>query len=266
MLTLRSTREIGLMRRAGLVVWKAHHDAAKLVRPGVTTAELDAAVEAVFARFGAVPMFKGVPGKVPFPAATCTSVNDAVVHGIPGDRVLREGDIVSLDTGCRLGGWCGDSAYTHAVGSIRPEVQRLLDTTRESLELAIRLMAVKRVWSEVAEEMAKLIRGRGFSVVDQFSGHGIGREMHEEPSAPNFASAETRRRDFELRPGVVVAIEPMVNMGRKECRCLADHWTQVTVDGKPSAHFEHTIAITATGPRVLTSAPETDEERAFVGE
>ncbi|MCO6458373.1 MAG: type I methionyl aminopeptidase [Pirellulaceae bacterium] len=254
------------MRRAGLVVWQAHEAAARLIRPGVTTGELDAAVEAVFQRYDATPLFKGVPGKIPFPAATCVSVNEEVVHGIPGKRVLKEGDIVSLDTGCRVGGWCGDAARTHAVGTVVPEVQRLLDVTRGTLELAIELLPKQALWSEVAERLARFVRESGFSVVDQFVGHGIGRDMHEPPQVPNFCNATTRRNDFRLRPGLVLAIEPMVNMGKKQVVGRSDHWTQVTADGKPSAHFEHTVALTSSGCQVLTGPPVTDEEHGWLNE
>ncbi len=248
------------MRRAGLVVWGAHQVAAALVRPGVTTLEIDQAVDRFFAEHKAVPLFKGVPGKVPFPAACCISVNDEVVHGIPRERVLRSGDIVSIDTGCSVGGWCGDSAITHAVGAVRPEVQRLLDCTSGVLALAIRLMATRNRWSDVAQEMAAFVRDHGFSVVENFVGHGIGRKMHEEPQVPNFCSPAFRRsHDFELEPGLVIAVEPMVNMGTKKVRLLPDHWTQSTVDGLPSAHFEHTVAMTEGGPQVLTAPPAAGE-------
>ena len=256
MVNLRSPREIALMRRAGLVVWGAHQEAAKVVRPGVTTAEIDAAVDAFFARHGAVALFKGVPGKVPFPAASCVSVNDEVVHGIPGPRELRSGDVVSVDTGCSLGGWCADSAVTHPVGEVAPDVQRLLDCASGVLKLAIELMASRDRWSDVATEMATFVRDQGFSVVENFVGHGIGRSMHEDPQVPNFCTPAFRRNhDFTLEPGLVIAVEPMVNMGSKKVRVLADHWTQSTVDGKPSAHFEHTVAITEGGPVVLTAPP-----------
>lgn len=248
------------MRRAGLVVWGAHQVAARLVRPGVSTAEIDAAVEQFFAERNAVPLFKGVPGKVPFPAVTCISVNDEVVHGIPGPRRLVEGDVVSIDTGCRLQGWCGDAAVTHPVGNVAPDVQRLLDVTRQTLELALELMAVKSRWSQVAAEMERFVRDSGFYVVESFVGHGIGRQMHEDPQVPNFVSPQLLRNgDFELRPGLVIAVEPMVNMGTKRVRALADHWTQVTYDGRPSAHFEHTIAVTQDGPVALTAAPHNGE-------
>lgn len=248
------------MRRAGLVVWGAHQRAAALVRPGVTTAEIDVAVERFFVEHDAIPLFKGVPGKVPFPATCCISVNDEVVHGIPGSRVLLDGDVVSVDTGCSVGGWCGDAAVTHPVGTVAPRVQTLLDCTSGVLALAIQLMASRNRWSDVASEMAKYVRDHGFSVVENFVGHGIGRSMHEDPQVPNFCTPAFRRNhDFEIEPGLVIAVEPMVNMGSKKVRVLADHWTQSTVDGQPSAHFEHTVAITDAGPVVLTAPPAAGE-------
>lgn len=254
---LRSPREIAEMRKAGLLVWEAHQVAASLVRPGVTTAEIDAAVERFFAEHSAIPLFKGVPGPVPFPAVTCISVNEQVVHGIPGPRKLVEGDIVSIDTGCKLNGWCGDAAATYAVGKIHPEVQRLLDVTRDVLDLSIRWMSKCTRWSQVAFEMESYVKKAKFSVVESFVGHGIGREMHEDPQVPNFVNSQLRRGggDFKLAPGLVIAIEPMVNMGTKRVRPQADRWTQATADGRPSAHFEHTVAVTASGPCVLTAGP-----------
>ncbi len=266
MVNLRSAREIALMRRSGLVVWGAHQVAAAMVKPGVTTGEIDAAVEAHFLKHDAIPLFKGVPGKVPFPAVCCISVNDEVVHGIPGPRVLRSGDVVSIDTGCSLGGWCGDSAFTHPVGEVSADVGRLLECTAGVLRLAIELMGVRNRWSDVASEMATFVRDYGFTVVENFVGHGIGRNMHEDPQVPNFCTPAFRRNhDFELEPGLVIAVEPMVNMGSKKVRALPDHWTQSTIDGRPSAHFEHTVAITDGGPTVLT-APPTNGELAETSE
>lgn len=263
---LRSAREIGLMRRAGLLVWEAHQLAGSMVRPGATTGEIDAAIERFFAEHNAVPLFKGVPGKVPFPAVTCMSINEEVVHGIPGPRQLVEGDILSLDTGCKLNGWCGDAAYTYAVGRVRPEIQRLLDVTKGVLDLAIELMATKSLWFEVAAQMAEYVRSRGLTVVENFVGHGIGREMHEEPQVPNFVGMVRRSADFRIRPGLVIAIEPMVNLGTKKVRVKRDHWTQVTADGKPSAHFEHTVAMTEWGPYVLTAPPGQPLDEAYLGQ
>jgi methionyl aminopeptidase len=254
---LRSPREMAEMRKAGLLVWQAHQRVVEILRPGVTTGEIDAVIDQFFVEQNAVPLFKGVPGTVPFPAATCVSVNEEVVHGIPGDRKLVEGDIVSVDTGCKLNGWCGDAASTYAVGSISPEVQALLDVTRNVLNLAIDLMGRCSRWSQVAAEMEAYVKKHRFSVVEAFVGHGIGRDMHEDPQVPNFANSQLRRGvgDFRLVPGLVIAVEPMVNMGTKRVRTQPDHWTQSTVDGRPSAHFEHTIAMTEDGPWVLTAGP-----------
>ena len=253
---LRSAREIEQMRKAGLLVWEAHQIAAAKLRPGVTTGEIDDAVERFFQQHNAVPLFKGVPGPVPFPAVTCISINEEVVHGIPGRRKLADGDVVSIDTGCRLNGWCGDAAVTHPIGRIDPQTQRLLDVTRTVLEISIELIGKRSLWSEVAAEMEAYVKDNKFTVVEAFVGHGIGREMHEDPQVPNFASKQLRRSgDFRLVPGLVIAVEPMVNLGTKRVKVLRDHWTQVTADGRPSAHFEHTIAVTESGPYVLTAGP-----------
>ncbi len=250
---LRSPREIARMRLPGQLVGEAHQRVAELVRPGVTTGELDRVVEQLFARHQAEPLFKGYPGPTPFPAVTCISVNHEVVHGIPGPRVLKEGDIVSVDTGCRLDGWCGDAAVTHAVGQISAQSQRLLQVTRGVLELAVRSLLECDRWSQVAQRMQAYVENHGFSVVESFVGHGIGREMHELPQVPNYYSEEfAKSEDFELRPGLVLAIEPMVNTGTAAVTCLDDGWTQVTADGGRSAHFEHTVAITRDGPQILT--------------
>jgi methionyl aminopeptidase len=270
MVNLKSTREIGLMRRAGIAVWEAHQIAARMVRPGATTAAIDREIARHFEALGAQPLFKNYPNTVrnkpPFPAVCCMSVNEAVVHGIPTEKPLVEGDVLSLDTGCRLNGWCGDSAWTYPVGRIRPEVQRLLEATEGVLHLAVELMRSKSYWSAIAREMAAYVRDHGYSTVECFVGHGIGRDMHEDPQVPNFPSRSLRGSgDFRIEPGLVIAVEPMVNMGTKRVRMLSDHWTQVTADGKPSAHFEHTIAITHDGPSLLTVAPTPAElEKAAV--
>lgn len=265
MIQLKSEREIAKMRTAGLVVWQAHQIAQKMVAPGVTTAEIDAAIEAFFVERGAEPLFKNYPhpsqGKPRFPAVTCMSVNEEVVHGIPSDRPLREGDVLSLDTGVRVNGWCGDAARTYPVGEIDPEVRRLLEVTEATLDLAFELLHTKSKWSHIAAEMAQYVADHGYSTVECFVGHGIGRKMHEDPQVPNFVSRSLRGSgDFRIEPGLVIAVEPMVNMGTKRVKMLRDHWTQVTGDGKPSAHFEHTIAITDNGPALLTVAPTPAEE------
>jgi methionyl aminopeptidase len=254
---LKSDKEIALMRQAGLIVWKAHQAAAELVQPGVTTREIDAAVEKCIAENKASPLFKGVPGeKMPFPAVTCISVNEQIVHGIPGPRVLREGDIVSIDIGCKLHGWCGDAAVTRPVGKIDARKQKLLDVTEGVLKLAIELIPQCKVWSQVAREMEGFVKKAGFSVVEGLVGHSIGRQMWESPQVPNYFTREYEARgDFELQPGVVIAVEPMVNMGTKAFKVLPDTWTIATSDKQPSAHFEHTLAITRQGVQVLTLGP-----------
>lgn len=241
------------MRQAGRVVAAAHQAMAALIEPGVRTSELDAAVEAVFKMAEAEPLFKGVPGKVPFPAATCISVNEEVVHGIPGSRELRDGDLVSVDTGCRVNGWCGDAAWTYIVGAIDEEKARLVVVGEGVLATAIREMGRATMWSEVAGAMEDYVDGTGFSLVESFVGHGIGKEMHESPQVPNYLSQQLKRHDFRLEPGLVLAVEPMLNAGGKTVRILNDHWTVATTDGRPSVHFEHTIAITANGPEILTT-------------
>jgi len=265
MIQLKSAREIGLMRKAGLAVWQAHQIAARMIAPGVTTKAIDEAIEQYFESIDAQPLFKNYPNSArrrpAFPAVTCMSINEAVVHGIPSDRKLVVGDILSLDTGCRLNGWCGDAARTYAVGDIDSETQRLLDVTEEVLDLAVELMHAKSYWSAIAREMASFVSDHGFSTVECFVGHGVGREMHEDPQVPNFDSRSLRGSgDFRIEPGLVIAVEPMVNMGTKRVRLLADHWTQVTADGKPSAHFEHTIAVTGEGPTLLTVEPSPAEQ------
>ena len=237
---LKSAREISLMREAGRVVAKAHAAVRKIVAPGATTADVEQAVAEVFRIHDATPLFLNYPnseeGKPPFPSVVCTSVNEQVVHGIPSRRrVLREGDILAVDTGCRVNGWCGDAAITLAVGQVTPEIQRLLNVTRTTLDLAIRAMARCERWSQVASLMEQYVRSQGMHVVENFVGHGIGQVMHEEPQVPNFVSDELRKHDFRIEPGMVIAVEPMVALGTKEVRVLSDHWTVETKDRRASA-------------------------------
>jgi len=258
------------MRQAGLVVWQAHDLVRQQVVPGATTAQLDAKVADYFAKTDVTPLFLDYPnaseGKPPFPAVICTSVNDEVVHGIPNNRPLEAGDIVSVDVGGKLNGWCGDAACTYAVGQLAPEAEKLLNVTRETLELAVELMKKKSMWSEVACEMGSYVYDHGFSVVECFVGHGIGRQLHEEPQVPNFLSRSLRGAgDFRIEPGLVMAVEPMVNMGSKSVKMAPDYWTQMTVDGLLSAHFEHTIAVRPDGPFLLTQAPRSEEAAEPVG-
>jgi methionyl aminopeptidase len=255
---LKSPREIGLMRESGKLVARALRLCREMARPGAKTVEIDRAVEALYARHGAIPLFKGYPGRVPFPAVTCLSVNEQVVHGIPGQRLLREGDLFKVDTACKLNGWCADAAATIVVGEVRPEWRRLVRVGEEVLALAIQEMGRRRWWSEVAARMQQHAESAGFSVVQQYVGHGIGRIMHENPQVPNFTNKEVRKHDFRLEPGLVLAVEPMVNMGRADVDTLRDHWTVVTRDGLPSVHVEHTVAITREGVMVLTVDEDAD--------
>ena len=261
---LRSPREIKKMRAAGLIVWQAHQAGAKLIKPGITTAEIDSAYVDTFKHYDAEPLFLGYEAgdHPPFPAVTCISVNEEVVHGIPSDRKLKEGDIVSVDTGCRISNWCGDAAVTHAVGKISVRDKKLLNVTNETLNIAIRLMGEKTMWSEVAKEMEDYVLDKGFSVVEDMCGHGIGQNLHEPPQVPNYFS-DDESEDFDLRPGVVLAVEPMVNAGTNDLILLDDGWTVITADKKPSAHFEHTIAITKDGPVRLTGAPNDEELKSL---
>jgi methionyl aminopeptidase len=255
---LKSARELELMRESGKLVVQALNICRDMAKPGVRTIDIDKEVEAFYLQKNAISLFKGYPGKVPFPAVTCLSVNQEVVHGIPGQRVLKEGDILKVDTACKFNGWCADRAITIPIGPIRPEVQRLLTVAQETLQIAIHEMPHHRYWSEVASLMQKHVESAGFSVVTSYVGHGIGRTMHENPQVPNFVSRETRKQDFKLEPGLVLAVEPMVNMGTDEVITLRDHWTVVTRDGLPSVHVEHTLALTTEGVMVLTADRDED--------
>ncbi|MCA9255287.1 MAG: type I methionyl aminopeptidase [Phycisphaerales bacterium] len=253
---LKSAREIELMRDAGRIVRRVHEEMRKLVVPGVCGSDLGKAADEIIATAGAEALFRGVrtpSTRFPFPSAICASVNEVVVHGIPDDRPLEEGDIIAVDCGVRLKGYCGDAANTYAVGRISDEAERLLDVTKRTLDLAIAEMRPGRWWSEVASQMQAFVESAGFSVVREFVGHGIGREMHEEPKVPNYSDHQQRKQDFLLEPGLVVAVEPMVNAGGRQV-CAGDRtgWPQVTRDGRLSAHFEHTIAVTDNGVDILT--------------
>ncbi|SDM89603.1 methionine aminopeptidase, type I [Geoalkalibacter ferrihydriticus] len=250
---IKTPEEITQMRHAGLLLWQAHQVAAKMITAGTLTRDIDRAVEETLVAGGGIPLFKGVPGKVPFPAATCISLNEEVVHGIPSSRVLNEGDLVSLDIGVKLNGWCADAAVTYAVGEIDEEKARLLRVTEECLARAIGALRPGVRWSKIALKLQKFAEREGFSVVEELVGHAIGREMWEPPQVPNFFTRQMP--DFKLRTGLVLAIEPMINLGRKEVVLRPDHWTIASRDGKPSAHFEHTVALTEDGPVVLTCGP-----------
>ena len=256
---LKSPREIGLMRQSGLLVAEALRLCRSMAKPGVKTLDIDKAVEDLYISRGAMPLFKGYPGtgKIPFPAVTCISLNEQVVHGIPGQRVIREGDLLKIDTACKLNGWCADAAITLPMGEVSPAKKRLLAVAEEVLRLAMLEMSRRRMWSEVALAMQKFAESAGYSVVTAYVGHGIGRIMHEAPQVPNFVDKEIKKHDFKLEEGLVLAVEPMVNMGKAGTNVLRDQWTVVTRDGLPSVHVEHTLAITADGVYVVTADEET---------
>ena len=247
MIVLKSADEIQFMREAGRVVAQAHALVRELIRPGLTTLDLDRAVDEFLLKQNAIPAFKGYQG---YPASICASVNEVVVHGIPSkDVILQEGSIISVDIGAFVDGFCGDSAWTYPVGEVDPEVQSLLQTTEEALFEGIAQAKVGNRLSDISHAVQQRAEERGFSVVRDFVGHGIGRKMHEAPQIPNFGPPG---RGPRLKTGMTLAIEPMVNMGSYHVQILNDNWTVVTRDNKWSAHFEHTIAITDEGPVILT--------------
>ena len=239
--------EIDIMREAGRIVARGHQLLRSMVAPGVSTGELDAAYEKLVRDSGAFPTFKGYRG---FTASICASINEEIVHGIPtAERILKEGDIISIDCGATYKGYVGDAAFTMGVGKISEKAQRIVDVTRESLEEAIRAVRPKGKLSDIGAAVQTYAEARGYGVVRDFVGHGIGQKMHEEPQVPNFVM---HGHDYVLKPGIVLAIEPMLTEGRYETRHLDDGWTVVTEDGKLSAHWEHTVAVTADGHEVLT--------------
>ena len=247
MIVLRTAKEIDMMRKACQISAEALQIAGEAVKPGITTYEIDQIAYRYIKKQGAEPNFLNYNG---FPATACISINDEVIHGIPSkNRVLKEGDIVSIDLGAKVNGYNGDNAATFACGVISDEAKRLCDTTRESLYLGIeRAIAGNRI-GDIAFAIQSYCEERGFSVVREFTGHGIGTHLHEDPSVPNYGTAGRGQR---LLPGMTIAIEPMINLGSKAVKCLPDGWTVKTLDGKLSAHFEHTIAITKGEPLILT--------------
>jgi len=247
MIILKSPEEVDKIRRAGRIVAEVLRELKSQVKAGMTTLDLDRIAEEGIRKRGGQPAFKGYRG---FPATLCASVNNEIVHGIPSKRTLREGDIIGLDLGAIVDGYYGDAAITVAVGAIPPEVQRLVRVTEESLYRGIEQMKAGNRLSDVSHAVQAYVEAAGYSVVKDFVGHGIGQSLHEEPQLPNFGKPGQGPR---LRAGMVLAIEPMVNMGKDGVRVLDDHWTAVTEDGSLSAHFEHTVAITQEGPVILTS-------------
>jgi methionyl aminopeptidase len=244
----RTPEELAKMRKAGRVVAEMLEKTRAAARPGVTTAELDKVARDVIDRRGAVSNFLGYHG---FPAVICTSPNDMIVHGIPGDYVLKDGDIISVDCGAIIEGYHGDAAITVAVGDVSAEAKRLLQVTEDSLEAAIKQMVDGNRLSDIGHAVQEVAEGAGYSVVREYVGHAIGTAMHEEPQVPNYGPPG---KGLKLRPGHVFAVEPMVNVGGPETRLLPDGWSVMTADGSLSAHFEHTIAITDDGPQVFTRA------------
>jgi methionyl aminopeptidase len=244
----KNPEQISHMRRAGRVVAEMHAACAAAAVPGATTADLDRVAREVLDKHGARSNFLGYHG---FPAVVCTSPNEVIVHGIPGDRVLEAGDIVSIDCGAIIEGWHADAAITVPVGDIDESSVHLIDVTRQSLEAAIKQAVPGARLGDIGAACEAVVRAAGFSVVREYVGHGIGTAMHEDPEVPNYGPAG---RGMRLREGMVLAIEPMVNAGRAATDVLDDGWTVVTVDGSRSAHFEHTVAITGNGPEVLTVA------------
>jgi methionyl aminopeptidase len=253
-ITLKTPQETAKMHEAGRIVAEMLAACRSAVRPGVTTGELDRIAADVLRRHGATSNFKGygVPVLPPFPGVICTSVNEQVVHGIPGKRRLREGEILSIDAGAIVEGWHADAAVTVPVGEVSAQAAKLIAVTDEALRRAIGAALVGKRLGDIGAAVQHFVEAQGFSVVRNYVGHGIGRAMHEEPQVPNYGAPE---RGLQIKEGLCIAIEPMVNVGGPQTRTLPDQWTVVTADGSLSAHFEHTLWCTAAGPVVLT-APE----------
>ena len=255
MVTIKSEREIQLMREAGQILAKVHKELEQFVKPGLSTADIDEKCESLIRSMGALPSFKGYAG---FPASACVSVNEEVVHGIPSrDRKIEEGDIVSIDTGVIWKGWQSDAARTHAVGEIEPEVRELIERTRESFFVGIRAAVDGGRVNDIGRAIEEYIGPFGYGIVEDLVGHGIGREMHEDPEVPNFIC---RSRGIRLRKNMTIAVEPMINLGTWMVEEQDNGWTFVSCDGSPSAHYENTILITEGEPEVLSLLPE---EKAF---
>lgn len=248
MIICKSAKELDLMREAGRIVADTHRLMKQAVVPGITTAELDRIADDYIRSQGAVPSFKGYNG---FPSSICASTNEELVHGFPGPRKLKEGDIISIDIGAEYKGYHGDSAWTYGVGTISSEAQRLLDVTEASLYAGLDLVHPDVRLFTVSHAIQKVIESAGFSVVREYVGHGVGAKLHEEPQIPNYG---IEGRGPRLKPGMTLAIEPMVVAGERYVKTLADNWTVVTVDGSLCAHFEHTVAVTEDGHEILTRA------------
>jgi methionyl aminopeptidase len=247
---LKSERELEIMRRAGRINALALLAAVEAVRPGATTADLNEAAAAVLREHDAEPTFLGYPGPYPYPAATTVCINQELVHGIPGKRRLKEGDVVSIDCGATVEGFVGDSALTVGVGEISAEAEKLIQVTAEALKIGIEAMHLGHRTGDVSAAIQGYVEAGGFNVVREYTGHGVGRAMHEDPQVPNYGRAGT---GMPLRAGMTIALEPMVLAGRPETQVMQDEWTVSSVDGRLTAHFEHTVAVTRSGPLVLTA-------------
>lgn len=256
---LKTEDEIELMRRANLLVGKTFGELARHIKPGVTTLQLDKIAEEFIRDNGAEPTFKGFPNPFgePFPSSICTSVNDVVVHGIPDNKtVLRDGDIVSIDCGTVFDGYCGDSCYTFCVGEVSPEIKRLLRTTKDSLYLGIEAATAGGHLGDIGSAVQRHCEGKGYGIVRELTGHGIGRDMHEDPQIPNYGKSN---EGIMQKSGMCLAIEPMVTMGNRTIWLMPDKWTIRTRDGKPAAHFEHTVAVRRGKADILSSFDEVEE-------
>ncbi|MBF0707210.1 MULTISPECIES: type I methionyl aminopeptidase [Bacillales] len=248
MIICKTPRELDIMREAGKIVALTHQELQKHIKPGVTTKELDTIADRFIRQLGAIPSFKGYNG---FTGSICASVNEELVHGIPGDRVLAEGDIISIDIGAKYNGYHGDSAWTYPVGTISEEDERLLKVTEESLYKGLNETKAGRRLSDISHAIQAYAEAEGFSIVREYVGHGVGQDLHEDPQIPHYGPPGKGPR---LKQGMVLAVEPMVNLGSRYVRTLSDNWTVVTTDGKNCAHFEHTIAVTEEGYEILTKA------------
>jgi len=246
---IKSAAELSLMREAGQLNALALTTVKEMIQPGITTAELDGAAEKVIRDAGGVPIFKGYPGPYPYPATLNVSINEELVHGIPGKRKLKEGDIVSVDCGTLLGGFIGDAAFTVGVGEISAQAQRLVDVTGRSLDEGVNMMRLGNRTGDISAAIQRYVESQGYQVTREYTGHGVGRNMHEGPQVPNYGKAG---KGIMLRPGLVIALEPMVLVGTMRTRVLEDQWTVISADRSLTAHFEHTVAVTEGDPLILT--------------
>lgn len=249
-INIKTPYEVGIMREAGRITAEALAAAIALVKPGVTTGELNEAFEAVQKKYDVISPFKNYPGPYPYPASICTSVNDELVHGIPGERVLKEGDIISIDCGTIYEGFVGDMARTVAVGQVSKSTRRLMEVTNKALEIGISTMVPGNTIGDVGYAVQTYVEEQGFYITRTYTGHGVGRKMHEGPQVPNYGRPG---RGMKLREGMTIALEPMVLAGTPETIVKDDEWTVASADGSLTAHYENTIAITADGPQILTA-------------